>query len=174
MSGDISKMFREVELHHDDFDLHRFLYMEASGKIVDCSVTTSPFLATQVLRQLALDYATAYSIASALIQQAFYVDDCSTGADNLDDAKAIRKELNQLLSKGCMTLRKWRSSSVQLLESIPEELREKSNLHIIPAPGDCGKALRIHWDTDKDFLHVTTHEFKTNQPVCFIHYCKDI
>ena len=63
-----------------------------------------------------------------------------------------------------MTLRKWRCSSVQLLESIPEELREKSNLHIIPAPGDCGKALGIHWDTDKDFLHVTTPEFKTNQP----------
>ena len=63
-----------------------------------------------------------------------------------------------------MTLGKWRSSSVQLLESIPEELREKSNLHIIPAPGDCGKALRIHWDTDKDFLHVATPEFKTNQP----------
>ena len=63
-----------------------------------------------------------------------------------------------------MTLRKWRSSSVQLLESIPEELREKSNLHIIPAPGDCGKALGIHWDTDKDFFHVTTPEFKTNQP----------
>ena len=63
-----------------------------------------------------------------------------------------------------MTLRKWRSSSVQLLESIPEELREKSNLHIIPAPGDCGKALGIHWDTDKDYLHVTTPGFKTNQP----------
>ena len=78
MSGDISKMFREVGLHHDDFDLHRFLHMEASGKIVDCrmkrltfGVTTSPFLLTQVLRQLALDYATDYPIASALIQQAY-------------------------------------------------------------------------------------------------------
>ena len=97
MSGDISKMFREVGLHHDDFDLHQFLHMEASGKIVDCrmkrltfGVTTSPFLATQVLRQLALDYATDYAIASALIQQPFYVDDCLTGADTLDDAKAIR------------------------------------------------------------------------------------
>ena len=50
MSGDISKMFQEVGLYHDDFDLHRFLHKDASGEIADCrmkrltfGVTTSSF-----------------------------------------------------------------------------------------------------------------------------------
>ncbi len=63
MSADISKMFRQVGLNTKDRDLHRFLQPSADGKLQDMrmtqvtfGVTSSPFLATQVLRQLAKDY----------------------------------------------------------------------------------------------------------------------
>ena len=53
MSADISKMFREVELHEDDRDLHHFLQACPRGEgIMDMrmtrvtfGVTSSPFLA---------------------------------------------------------------------------------------------------------------------------------
>ena len=56
-----------------------------------------------------------------------------------------------------MTLRKWRSSSTELLESIPKELRETSNLDISLSPAEQGKALGLHWDTIQDCLYISTH-----------------
>ncbi len=69
-------------------------------------VTSSPFLATQVLRQLASDYEQEFPEASALILSSFYVDDCLTGANNLEEATHISEALNHLLDKAQMTLRK--------------------------------------------------------------------
>lgn len=56
MTADVSKMFREVGLNDEELDYHRFLHRNDSGTIEDwrmtCltfGVTTSPYLATQVL-----------------------------------------------------------------------------------------------------------------------------
>ena len=110
MSSDISKMFREITLLSEDYDLHRFLHRDEAGKMVDChmtrltfGITTSPYLASQVLRQLASDYKDDFPRAADLIHKAFYVDDCLTGADSLQEAVAIRAELNDLLDKAKMT-----------------------------------------------------------------------
>ena len=170
MSADISKMFREVGLQEGDVDFHRFLLRDDDGEIRDWrmtrltfGVTTSPFLATQVLRQLAHDHREEFPLAARIIESSFYVDDCFTGAETIQQAKQIRKELNGLLRKGCMTLRKWRSNSPQLLETIPEDLREMSDLQITTAPQECQKALGLHWSTSSDSLHVTTPDVDTER-----------
>ena len=74
----------------------------------------------------------------------------------MEEASHIREELNQLLLRACMTLRKWRSNSQELIHSIPEELREKETVQTISVPGDCQKALGVHWNTDLDNLYVAT------------------
>ena len=66
-------------------------------------VTSSPFLATQVLRQVAIDHQQEYPEAAALITSSFYVDDCLTGATNLKETVKLREDLNQLLGKTQMT-----------------------------------------------------------------------
>ena len=53
-----------------------------------------------------------------------------------------------------MKLRKWRSNSADLLMTVPEEMHEKDELHLISAPSECHKALGIHWHTGKDTLHI--------------------
>ena len=88
-------------------------------------VTSSPFLATQVLRQVATDHQSEYPAASTVVLEDFYVDDCLTGAESEDEAIQLRAELNTLLNCAGMILRKWRSSSERVLNSIPEILREK-------------------------------------------------
>ena len=55
-----------------------------------------------------------------------------------------------------MTLRKWRTNSADLLQTIPEELRESDQHQVITAPADCHKALGIHWSTEKDTLYIST------------------
>ena len=43
-----------------------------------------------------------------------------------------------------------------MLATIPEELKEKEPVTELKFPGDCLKALGVHWDTDQDTLHVST------------------
>ena len=79
---------------------------------VTFAITSSPFLATQVLRHLADEYASLHTAAAKEIKQSFYVDDVLTGAKTVEQAIQLRKEINLFLSKGCMMLRKWRASHI--------------------------------------------------------------
>ena len=163
ISGDISKMFREVGLLQQEKDLHRFLHREVdSGNIADYHMTrltfgvkSSPYLATQVLRQLADDHRQEFPRAAKLVSTDFYVDDCLTGADSVSEAISVSEELNSLLGNARMTLRKWRSNSSELLATVPEELREKTDLNINFSPAEHGKALGLRWNTLKDTLSVS-------------------
>ena len=67
MSADISKMFREVVLHPNERDFHCYVLQTKDGQYqgwrmrrLTFGVTSSPFLATQVLRKIADDYEDEY------------------------------------------------------------------------------------------------------------------
>ena len=163
MSADISKMFREVSLHLDDRDLHRYITKDSNGMIKEhrmtrliFGVSASPFLAIQVLMQSSKDYQAEYPEASELVLTSFYVDDCLTGSDTVHEAVSIRQSLNEMLSKGSMNLRKWRINSPDLKSTIPEGLLEKESFKLITAPEAYHKALGVHWVTASDTLHVAT------------------
>ena len=105
MSADISKMFREVSLTESDRDLHRFLHEDSNGQIQDwrmCyvtfGITSSPFLASKALLQVAEDHKSEIPEPAQVFQQSFYVDDCLTGANSIPEAKQLRSDLNSLLS----------------------------------------------------------------------------
>ena len=83
-----------------------------------------------------------------------------TGANTIDEAKIVREELNSLLFKEGMKLRKWRSSSSELIDSIPEDLQEKVVLPITASSSRGTKALGVYWNTQTDMLHVSTPELK--------------
>ncbi len=162
MSSDISKMFREIMLHPGERDWHRFLMRGESGQVLDCrmkrvtfGVKCSPFLATQVLRTLADLHSTSHPTAATAIREAFYVDDFLYSTDDLPTAMKLRAELCDLLSRAGMVLRKWRSNSKELLQSIPPDLCEKEETSVaITPPNLAHKALGIHWDTVSDSLFV--------------------
>ena len=164
ISSDISKMFQEIQLQQpQEKEYHRFLQLLDSGEWQDWRMTrltfgvaSSPFLATQVLRKLADDYSQSHSQAADLIRTSFYVDDCLTGADTVAEADSIRTSLNSFLSKAKMMLRKSRSSSDELLATIPVELRETETKQHIQSPSSHINTHGLHWDTDQDSFHVAT------------------
>ena len=122
---------------------------------VTFGVTSSRFLATASLRQPGFDY-THKHFTGKLISETFYVDDFIYGADTKEAVLAILFDLTELLSKGCFNLRKWHSNDKELLQQIPEELREAEPLHLKSAPQGCLRILGLHWDTHNDNLHVST------------------
>ena len=55
--------------------------MDVGMKRLTFGVKLSPFLATQVLRQMALDHKADYPRAAEIVNTQFYVDDCLTGSN---------------------------------------------------------------------------------------------
>ncbi len=161
VTADISKMFREIVLQVQERDFHRFLQRGSSGEIEDFrmkrltfGVKSSPFIATQVLRQLAENARTTYPIASEVILSTFYVDDCLSGAPTVQEADILRQQLCDLLHSAGMILRKWRSNSTEFIETIPDHLVETSDLNI-QDPLNSSKTLGIHWNVNSDQFHIS-------------------
>ena len=161
-SADISKMFREVKLHQDERDAHRFLLRDEHGQLKDLrmkrltfGVRSSPYLATQVIRHLAEQHSSSHPQASKAILHHFYVDDYLAGAETVEEAAHLREQLCDLLKLAGMTLRKWRSSSDDFRSSIPPEIMETADLLISSAEKPL-KALGLHWNVSEDSLSVST------------------
>ena len=153
-------MFREVSLSLVDRDLHRYLWRPQpggplrEGRMDSCDiwVTSFPFLLTKAFRQTAIDHQLDYPEAAEVVLSKFYVDDYLTGANTEEAAIELLSELNQLLSKCQFHLRKWRSNSCKVFESIPEDLKETEVIQSLP--GENHKAQGIHWDTNRDTFHI--------------------
>ena len=48
----------------------------------------------------ALEQTEKYSSAAKTVKEAFYVDDCLTGADNVESAITLHQELQDMLEEG--------------------------------------------------------------------------
>ena len=160
LTGDISKMYREILLAPSDQNYHRFLWRPKVDQAVQVfcmnrvtfGVSSSPYLAVQTLQQAGKDYGQEFPVAQHHIDHSFYVDDLLGGSDSVEGAAELFTHLTSILTKAGFTLRKFRSSSAQLLSQLPEELveplpnKELVDCHTASYP----KALGIVWDSTQD------------------------
>ena len=162
LNADISKMYREVKLSDPDKDLHRFVWREdPSSPVKDYrmmrvtfGVSASPFLAVRTLHQTADDHGEDYPKATQHIKHSFYVDDFLGGADNPEDAVELFHQIRRILQKGGFQLRKWRTSSKEVLTHIPEDLQETNPVKQSTAVNSKthSKALGLLWDSHLDVM----------------------
>ena len=162
LSADISKMYRAVHLDPKDRYLHRFIWREQpTAPLVDFCMTrvtfgvsSSPYLAIKFLQQTAHDFGHQYPIASPLVLDSFYVDDLLTSAEMPEQALHMHKELRTLLLKGGFDLKKWRSSSPVVLDSIDPSLLETLPIQDLTNNDQCKypKALGVEWDSTQDTM----------------------
>ena len=160
ISGDITKMYREILLSPEDRPLHRFLWRaEVTKPWVDYEmhrvtfgVTSSPYLAIKTLMQTAKDFGCEYPEAKRHIEESFYVDDCFSGADTPSEASQLRLDISNILFQAGFRIKKWRSSSPTVLASIPTELVEPlPDQKMLDSHSACyPKALGLVWDSVKD------------------------
>jgi hypothetical protein len=52
------------------------------------------------------------------------MDDLISGADTLEEAESIKVQVSSILSSAGFELRKWASSSIDLMKNIPSEFQE--------------------------------------------------
>ena len=88
-------------------------------------IASSAFHSTRCLKEVASQ--TQFESVANALNNCFYVDDFLGGADSIEGARTLVKELCLELSKFGFELRKWTSSHPELTMELPTELRETSD-----------------------------------------------
>ncbi|UYV79994.1 hypothetical protein LAZ67_18001351 [Cordylochernes scorpioides] len=112
INADIAKMYRQIRISQEDSEFQRIVWRnDPHDKIKDYRLETvtygtscAPFLATRIIKQLALD-------------------EQITGTFSVDEGKNLVQELYGLLSAGGFELRKWTSNVPDVLSLLPNHLR---------------------------------------------------
>ena len=167
LTTDVSKMYRGIELVPSDKDLHRFVWRSSDTEPISdyrmtrvtFGVSASSFAANMAVKQNALDFAMEYPLASKAVKENFYVDDGLTGADTVEEAVDLQKQLQDLFSRAELLLHKWNSSEPEVLQHISPEIRDSQAVHLIPDPEGYTKTLGVEWNTCFDYFRLTVTKF---------------
>ncbi|XP_065371866.1 uncharacterized protein LOC135963802 [Calliphora vicina] len=155
--ADLEKMFRQILVVQEQQRFQQILWRNSGSEeisiyklsTVTYGTTPAPFLSIRVLQQLALDEKEKYPLACSVLNSDTYVDDVISGADSLSEAYHLHTQLCSLLNEGKFNLRKWTTNSKELLELIPVDYREKSDIFELNQPNTV-KALGLEWNTVDD------------------------
>ncbi|XP_011313385.1 uncharacterized protein [Fopius arisanus] len=122
---DIVKMFRQINVHKDDWDLQRILWIDKNQRLVTFQLTTvtygqkcSPWLSLRVLQQLVNEEGQRFPAAVPPLTKGRYVDDIYGGADSEEEIKEIITQLQQICHAGGFPLQKWTSNHPEILEQL--------------------------------------------------------
>ncbi|UYV73139.1 hypothetical protein LAZ67_10001934 [Cordylochernes scorpioides] len=172
LSADIEKMYRQILIHPDDSDYQRVLWRDSpSDAIQEYKLTTitygtacAPYLAIRTLHQLADDEAMNYPVASEIVKRDFYVDDLLTGADTVEEAQGLIRQIIALLAEGGFPIRKWVSNSPKILEFLPKDqkgINQSFDFKDLPSV----KLLGILWDPTLDSFTIRIEAILNSRPL---------
>ena len=161
--ADVSRMYRAILLSESDKDLHRFVWRnDPKAPLEDFRMTrvtfgvsSSSFIANMCVKQNASDFAMTYPTAAKVVEKSFYVDDCLTGADSIEGAIDLQRELQGLFDKGGFLLRKWNSNEPSVLQRIQPELRATKPTLSLSSSEEFTKTLGIEWNSTCDQFRLT-------------------
>ncbi|KXJ09822.1 hypothetical protein AC249_AIPGENE28307 [Exaiptasia diaphana] len=154
MMSDIKKMFLQIK----DQNCHRFIWRKSpteSPKVycmtrVTFGIVSSPFQDIATVHHHCSINADKYPDASKEVQENMYVDDLLTGADDVDKAYTLHKELCSLMKNGGFELVKWYTNSKQLCDLIDPDLRGTAPLVQVKTKEEPLKSKGIQWDEPLD------------------------
>ncbi|CAA9997656.1 unnamed protein product [Nesidiocoris tenuis] len=110
-------------------------------------MTSSPYIAQRVLRQLIEDEGHRFPLGATVLSRSCYVDNIVCSTSSTEEALTLHHELTKLLAAGGFILRKWASSHAEVSEAFLEELKDR------PRPvGDMNaiRLLGLEWDPQSD------------------------
>ena len=159
----VSKMYKAIQLPVSDRDLHRFVWRSNPQEPINdfrmtrvtFGVSSSSFIVNMAVKQNADELFDEYPLAAKAVSEAFYVDDCLTGADFVEQATLLCCQLQDLFTRAGFLLRKWNSNRPCVLENIPPELRDdQTSLTFSDQDEVYAKTLGIEWHSVPEFVWV--------------------
>jgi len=158
-STDICKMYRQIKVNANDRGYQHVLWRatpvdalkEYELNTVTYGVNSAPFLALRVLH----DIADRCGIQSPSVQKALrlqtYMDDICSGAATLQEANELKCNLVKTLENHGFELKKWSSSTPELLEGVPRE-DCASGTRSFDDEGTVIRVLGLNWNSEEDSL----------------------
>ncbi|XP_063990371.1 uncharacterized protein LOC135169358 [Diachasmimorpha longicaudata] len=159
---DIVKMFRQIKVHQDDWDLQRILRIDDDQQEITFQLTTvtyglncSPWLSLRRLQQLAEDEGHRFPAAVEAITRGRYVDEIYGGSDPEEGLKEIAVQLQGLCKAGGFDLQKWSSNCPEALHQLG--LTTESSL--IQFEESVTKVLGLCWHQSTDTFRYKSRKF---------------
>lgn len=157
-TADAEKMYRQIRIDHRDKDFLRIVWREDPSRPLEhyrlLTVTygtgCAAYQAIAALRKTADDNQEQYPRAAERIPKNFNVDDLFSGADTIEDAMVLRKEIVDVLTSAGFNLRKWHNNNAKLLGSV-ENSNEPYQVKLADEYDEV-KALGIRWMPQDDFF----------------------
>ncbi|GBN67046.1 hypothetical protein AVEN_121714-1 [Araneus ventricosus] len=107
-------MYRQVNVENEDRNFQKILWRDNPSSpiktyclyTVTYGTASASYLATRVVKQLAIDERSNFAKASEVLLHNCYIDDVLFGADILKEAEKLIPELQKLLYSGGFKLHK--------------------------------------------------------------------
>ncbi|XP_055931996.1 uncharacterized protein LOC129962275 [Argiope bruennichi] len=119
-------------------------------KTVTYGTSCAPHLAIRTIKQLALDEASDFPLASEMVLRDLYMDDGITSTPDIQTTQ-ILQQLIIMFARAGMSLHKWTSNSQELLNGFPTSNPENT----FPIDGQVSKARGMHWKPFEDLFIFT-------------------
>src|SRR5699024_8655073 len=120
VTSDVEKAFLQIGIRPEDQDWLRYLWLK-DGVLqvfkmvcVPFGLTCSPAILSQVIRKQLLKFKDKYPQTVATLLKAFYVDDCVTSLECVEQAKRLKDEAICIMKQAGLNLRKWATNSSEL------------------------------------------------------------
>ncbi|KAJ8963178.1 hypothetical protein NQ318_018643 [Aromia moschata] len=151
-------MYRQVLVHQSQRNLQKIFWRSNPGErlqsytlnTVTYGHASASFLAIRCLFELANECEENQSDIASIIRHDFYVDDMLTGAETIEHAQYICREVSRVLKSGCFELRKWCSNDPLVLQNIGETNLSFGILEL--GADESTKTLGLHWSCKNDKL----------------------
>ena len=159
LTADVEKMYRQVWVHPDHRNLQCILWRNDPAErpttfqlnTVTYGTAAAPFLATRCSKEVAENIRDSDPLAAQVIADDFYVDDMITGADTIEEALKLRAKVSSALDKVGFHLRKWCSSSKEVISNQRSRSTAITELIDFGRPEE-SKTLGIRWHPSADTL----------------------
>lgn len=110
----------------------------------------APFLATRVIKDIAVQNSSRFPLASQALLQQCYIDDILGDADSHTELETLYHELNTLLESHHFKLHKWRTNSSTLF-SQTSQITPDYDLDFGDHPN---KVLGLRWNSNADYFSI--------------------
>lgn len=153
LTGDLTKMYRNIDIDPRDRHFQLILWPK-NDEIVTYRLNTvtygtasAPFGAIRCLTELANIDGADVPVGATTLKENFYVDDLLSGAQTVKEVIEKHNQLQQLLKRGQLTLRKIQSNSPEVMQSIPDEIK---GTFVTIGNKEVIKTLGLNWIPESD------------------------
>lgn len=161
--GDIKKMFNQVRLSKEQWNLQRIFWRENKLEplreywltVVTFGLTSSAHLAVRSVVQAAREAQEEFPEAANAIENDYYMDDCTTGESNESRAIKLAKDMYRVLKGAGFELCQWKSNSTKFMKEMNAGIGEAS---MVFSGEEKSSILGLKWLISSDQF---TYEVKT-------------